>query len=100
MNRSILLLGAGLLMGAPAFAEDVIRLSPLEREAALEAAAVRAPINGAPGLGDGKVHGEMGLTVGSNGLRALYGNAIVPLGDDAMLGLSFSQVNGGRWRGR
>lgn len=91
---------AALLLAAPALAQDVVRLSPADREATLEAAAVDAPINGAPGGGDGKIHGEMGITVGSNGLRAIYGSTVIPLGQNASLGLAFENVQGGRWRAR
>ena len=92
---------ACLLLAAPALAEDVVRLSPEAREQTLETAARgELPINGAPGVGDGKVHGEMFTTIGSNGYRALGGSAVVPLGRNAMLGLSVVTEQGGRGRAR
>ncbi len=89
-----------LFAAAPAAAEDVVRLSAAEREAAINGGRGELPINGAPGLGDGKIHGEMGMAVGSNGMRALYGSTVVPLGTTGQLGLAFSTVQGGRWRAR
>lgn len=98
MSVKILLATAACLMPGAAWADDVVRLSPAEREQVLEAAAANAPINGAPGLGGRQIHGEMGVTVGSNGLRAVGGNAIVPLGETGTLGIGFENVQGGRWR--
>ena len=40
------------------------------------------------------------ITVGSNGLRAMYGSTVIPLGQNASLGLAFENVQGGRWRAR
>ena len=81
-----------LLLAAPGLAQDIVRLSPAEREAALDAASSGLPINGAPGFGDGKPHGEMGVAVGSNGLRAVYGTTVIPLGDTGSLALGFSDA--------
>ena len=35
------------------------------------------------------IHGEMGVMVGTNGARALYGTALIPLGDNAGARISF-----------
>ena len=100
-----------LAAAAPAWADaapatgsptDTIRLSDEDRQAAYEQANARAarelPINGL----DRKVHGEVGMEIGSNGSRALYGSAIVPLGDNATAQISFLTGQGGnyRWRRR
>ena len=55
------------------------------------------PINGAPGRG---IHGDMGIEIGNHGTRAMYGTAIVPLGENGSAAVSFltSQSNGGRGR--
>lgn len=69
---------------------DVVRLSPQEREAAIEQGAARAArdaeLAGAP---DRKIHGELGVEIGTGGTRAAYGSAIVPLGDTGMAAVAF-----------
>ena len=100
MSFRIVLPLLAIVATGPVAAQSVAQLSPAEREAVLEEAASRAPINGAPGIGDGKIHGEMGIEVGSNGSRAVYGSTIIPLGQNATLGLAFSDSNSGRWRPR
>ncbi len=55
--------------------------------------------------GDGKIHGEMGVTVGTNNTRGIYGNAVIPLGKDAVAAISFDHYQTdlgkyGRRRGR
>lgn len=95
------LLAAALLLAlatpAPAQSSDVISLTPEQREAALEAAASRPvgelPINGLPKA----VHGEVGMEIGTNGTRALYGTALVPLGDSGSAAFSFFNGRTGRW---
>lgn len=97
-------LGLALMAGAPTLAQalndQVVRLSPADREAAIEAGAQRAerelPING---LSRG-VHGEMGVEVSSNGGRALYGTAVVPLGETGSAAFSFLTADPGRLRRR
>jgi len=76
---------------------ETIALSPEEREAALEAGARAAqdlPINGL----DRKVHGEMGMEVGTGGYRALYGTAVVPIGQTGYAQFSFMTGQMGRLR--
>jgi hypothetical protein len=87
---------------APAdqIAADTVRLSPDQREAALEYGASRSsrelPING---LGR-QIHGEVGMEIGSNGSHAIFGTATVPLGDSGSATISFLNANGGRYRYR
>lgn len=113
-NRLITRLAAALVAlaaaTAPALAEDLsaasalpaepIGLSDHDREAALEAGAARAanelPINGL----DRRVHGEIGMEIGSRGSRALYGSAIVPLGESGSAEMSFMTGQTARWRPR
>lgn len=99
-----------IAVAAPALADDEIpasqlssdsmRLSPEQREAAIEYGATRAlrepPING---LGH-KIHGEIGMEVSSNGGHALYGTATVPLGESSSATFSFLTSNGGHYRYR
>jgi hypothetical protein len=52
--------------------------------------------------GDGKIHGEMGVTVGTNNTRGLYGNAVIPLGKGATAAIAFdhyrTDLGKHRWR--
>jgi opacity protein-like surface antigen len=52
------------------------------------------------GLGSGgpdrKIHGEVGVMVGTNGARAAYGTAAIPLGDNAGAVVSFESSHFGR----
>ncbi len=81
-------------------ADSTVRLSPDQREAALEYGATRAlrepPINGL----DRKIHGEMGMEIGSNGSHALYGTATVPLGESSSATISFLTADSGHYRYR
>jgi hypothetical protein len=67
-----------------------VRLTPEQREAALEEGAVRSArgIDGGNGP-DRKIHGQVGVEVGTGGTRAAYGTAIVPLGDTGTAAVSF-----------
>ena len=67
-----------------------IRLTPEQREAALEEGAARAAagleLGGAP---DRRIHGEVGVEVGTGGERAAYGMAVVPLGENGAAAFAF-----------
>jgi hypothetical protein len=41
-----------------------------------------------------QVHGEVGFGIGTGGYREVYGTVVAPLGDDAVLALSFDQMSG------
>ena len=110
MNAPTDILAGALLLAVatPAVAQTppapdpIIRLTPEQREAALESAATAAEIDPINGL-DRRVHGEMGITIGTNGTRALYGTAIVPLGETGTAALSVLDARtgrAGRWRNR
>ena len=93
-------LAASALADVPRAATSgaTIALSDEEREAALEAGATRAaqelPINGL----DRKVHGEVGMEVGTGGYRAMYGTTVVPLGQTGYAQFSFETGQMGRFR--
>lgn len=81
-----------LLSVAPAAhaQESVIQLSPEQREKALNAAADKAlgepAINGLPGR---QIHGEVGMAIGTGGMRSVYGTVIAPLGDTGSASFSY-----------
>jgi hypothetical protein len=77
---------------------DVVALTPEQREAALEAGAARAATELSGGAGDRRVHGEMGVEVGTGGARAIYGTAVVPIGQNGVAAFSYGQGQGPRWR--
>ncbi len=109
---------AAVLSGTAATAqEQVYRLTPAQRDAAIAAGAQRTDTDTpallpAPGLADldGRslydetdaekaksdraIHGEVGMFVGTGGTRGFFGTAVVPLGENATAILSFSQGEG------
>ncbi|CAN5191643.1 hypothetical protein BH09PSE3_BH09PSE3_00730 [soil metagenome] len=93
--RRMRFLIALMLATAPTLAlADTISLTPEQVEAAKEAGARRNAQDAALGLEPGRdrsIHGEMGVAIGTGGYRSMYGTAIVPLGDNATLGLSFER---------
>lgn len=93
---------SGTIPPDPALAGAVHRLSPEQREAAIEAGAARSAnaIDGGQGP-DRKIHGEVGVEVGTGGYRAAYGTAVVPVGDTGMAAISVETDRGNyRWRRR
>jgi hypothetical protein len=107
-----------MLAGPAAAQEQVYRLSPADREAAIARAAMQPerpallltpePLPAA-GLQpsaerdailnnslygdarpDRRPHGEVGMFVGSGGARGIFGTTAVPLGDTGMASFSFS----------
>jgi hypothetical protein len=97
-----LLLAALVFVPTITAAETVTRWTPEQIEAAKEAAAVRnmnadnGIINGSPS--DRRVHGEVGVAIGTSGYRSVFGSAAMPLGQDGMFAFSFenSQFDQGR----
>jgi hypothetical protein len=95
--RHAFVLAALLLIGAAAQAEEtVIALSPAEKEKLLDAAARKPrpigelPVNGIAGNGiAGKVHGEVGMFVGTGGARGVFGTAVAPVGETGQIAVSF-----------
>ena len=98
----VFLLFALSLLPSASFA-GTIALTPVQMEAAKEAGA-RAhahdgavAVDGIPLLGgaprDRQIHGEVGVSVGTDGYSAFYGAAIVPLGESGTLALALAQEN-------
>lgn len=107
-----------MLAGPAAAQEQVYRLSPADRDAAIASAAMaperpalqltpeRAPTAGlqpsaerdailgnslyGEGQADRRPHGEVGMFVGSGGARGFFGTTAVPLGETGMASFSFS----------
>jgi hypothetical protein len=82
---------------------DTIRLSDEQRNAILagntleSAAAARGELSGAERAARG-VHGEVGVMIGTNGTRGIYGVAAIPLGEHGEAVLSFENSQYGRRR--
>ena len=109
MKTPLIALAFAGLMASPGLAQTVVAdtrplpsgaigLPPEEREAAIEAGATAArdlPLNGAS---DRRVHGEMGVEIGTGGERAMYGTAIVPIGQNGTAAVSFETGRSRRWR--
>jgi hypothetical protein len=103
-NRMMKILLALIVITAPVAAmADTVRLTAEQAEAAKEAGAARNAGAAALGLEPGQdkaIHGEMGVAIGTGGYRSVYGTAIVPLGDNATIGLSFANEQYGNRRYR
>ena len=102
-------MAAGLLVGAfggsvamaQAAASDepgVVRLSPAERDTALDSVMNRDSELPIFGGADRQVHGEIGAMIGTGGARGIFGTAAVPLGDTGMAVFSFENSRYGRLR--
>ena len=93
---------SGTIPPDPALAGAVHRLSPEQREAAIEAGAARSTLGIDGGNGpDRQIHGEMGVAIGTGGYRAAYGTAVVPLGDTGAAAVSVETDRSNyRWRRR
>ena len=111
---AILVLGAALLAVIPMMAAaqttggdgtQTYILTPQQKaavldhssESAVDASLLRAQ-NG--GLADHRIHGEIGMMIGTHDTRGIYGDAVVPLGNNAIAGFSFEdyQTAPGRFR--
>ncbi|NIJ07005.1 hypothetical protein FHS31_000587 [Sphingomonas vulcanisoli] len=86
------------ITAAAAHADNaVVALSPAERAAVLDRAAEgddTLPLNGNPR----KIHGEMGMEVGTGGHRALWGSTTVPIGQTGQASFSFLTAQANGWR--
>jgi len=108
MIRTALASCAFALLAVPVMAQDApppppgtVALTPEQREAAIEAGAVRARDESLQNGGsDRRGHGEMGVEIGSRGERAAYGTVVAPIGQNGMAAISYGTGQGPRWRGR
>ena len=93
---------SGTIPPDPALAGTARRLSPEQREAAIEAGAARSALGIDGGNGpDRQIHGEVGVAIGTGGYRAAYGTAVVPLGDTGVAAVSVETDRSNyRWRRR
>jgi len=97
-----------VLLAVPVAAQDVstppsgtVMLTPEQREAAIEAGAMRAHDESLQNGGsDRRVHGEVGVEMGSRGERAAYGTLVAPIGQNGVAAISYGTGQGPRWRGR
>ena len=80
---------------------DERRLSESEIAKILEAAAEKREQNSAVTFPPARaIEGEVGVAVGSGGYRAVFGNAIVPVGTDGVAILSIESSDSSRNRRR
>jgi hypothetical protein len=92
----LVLISALFLVPTFAAAQSVTRWTPERIEAAKEAAAVRnmnadtGVVN--RGAVDRRVHGEMGVEIGTGGYRSVFATAVMPLGQDAGMAFSFENT--------
>jgi hypothetical protein len=98
--RSGLLLALALIVATPVMAaEQVVALSPAEKEKLLDAAADRnVDAIGEPtinGIGR-QIHGEVCMFVGTHGARGMFGSTVIPVGESSTLGLAFETSRFGR----
>jgi hypothetical protein len=92
----MMVLAAGVIACAPATAQtspaQTIRLSPEQlakvRDSGTEAVAPSAS-NLSGGSLDKGIHGEVGMMIGTNGSRGVFGAAAIPLGQNAGAVISF-----------
>ena len=116
MTRAFaMILAATSLLSGPALAQDgqataanssERRLTPGQIEAVLaeaakkrEAAEVGLDANPLPAAPP-QIQGEVGVAVGSDGYREVFGTGVYPLGDDGAAAVSFDFMNFGKRRDR
>lgn len=91
-----------MLVPTLATAETVTKWTPEQIEAAKEAAAVRnmkAENQIANGIApDRAFHGEMGVAIGTGGYSSIFGTAVMPLGRNGALALSFENTQNDPFR--
>lgn len=92
MSLSHAMMTALLGTMAPGAASSApVRLSDQQVEQVLAEAAAKREAAERAVVADGrKIHGEMGVSVGTGGYRAAFGTAVVPLGGESAAILSFS----------
>lgn len=96
-------LAALLAASAAGATETVVSLSPEARERILDEAASRnagrfeePAING---IGAARqVHGHVGMMIGTNGARGVFGSAMAPIGETGHIAFAFENTRFGRRR--
>lgn len=96
----LLLFGAAHARAAETDAAQTIRLTPEQiaklqatgTEAKAQAAAGELPVNGV----GRQVHGEVGVIIGTNGARGMFGTAAIPIGETGGAIVSFENSRYGR----
>ncbi len=83
------------------------RLSPEQIETILEEAATKNRAADRVRMPDveleapkPRVHGEVGVTIGTGGYREVYGSAIYPMGEDGIAAISLDMIDFGHRRSR
>lgn len=93
---------AVLGVASAACAEETVRsLNPEAKEKILnEAAARNADAIGAPTINgiDRRIHGEVGMMIGTNGARGVFGSAVAPIGQSGSVAVAFENTRFGRRR--
>jgi len=84
-------------------AGDTIRLTDEQRDAILDSNTVQSAAAARGELGDSEItkpgiHGEVGIMIGTQGARGVYGTADIPLGENAGATVSFESSSFGRRR--
>ena len=87
----------------PVSASEIIQLTPEQSDRAIEAGAARnaAQATELPELRNTRpqIHGEVGMMVGTGGMRGVYGTAAMPIGDNGFAAFSYENVRYGRRQG-
>ena len=81
--------------------ETVVALSPEAKAKILDAAAARpaAAPGGAAINGLGRqIHGEVGMMIGTNGARGVFGSAAAPIGESGSVAVAFENSRFGGYR--
>jgi hypothetical protein len=93
-----LALAAGLAFGGSARAEATDELTATPKVAGSPTADDVKSDDSDTALGRylAQVHGEVGATIGTDGTRAVYGTAVLPLGEDGSLTVSLATGRFGR----
>jgi hypothetical protein len=87
-------LGSALLGQALAAGEtdELVTVTPRQDKADADAAALAAAeAKDKPDSLIGPIHGTVGAMIGTGGARAIYGTVDIPVGENGMVSLSFSE---------
>lgn len=93
-----MLIALALACSPVAASAGTLALPPEQAEAAKEEGARRHAHDAVLGLEpvqDRAVHGEIGFAIGSGGYSAVFGTAVMPLGESGYLALSLADERGG-----